>query len=176
MRSAPRARPTAFLPPSQRPARGRGPARVSRQARLAAGKGHAAYGESAWPGDVFYVFAPAIFAQLTLAAGLVLAAAPPLAPAPANPFLTPIEILPEWYLLPAFNVLRLRASKAGGVGEVLALLGALAAAPLAAAALAGAQNPLRRAAACGSCLHVVKVALGWSAGALEDVEQAAPLL
>jgi hypothetical protein len=78
--------------------------------------------------------------------------------------------------LPAFNVLRLRASKAGGVVEVLVLLGALAAAPLAAAALAGAQNPLRRAAACGSCLHVVKAALGWSAGALEEVEQAAPHL
>ena len=158
--------------------RGRGRRRrASRQARLAGGKGHAAYGESAWPGDVFYVFAPAIFAQLTLAAGFILARAPRLAAAAANPFLTPIEILPEWYLFPAFNVLRLRASKAGGVAQVLALLGALAGAPLAAPALlAPAQNPFRRAASCESCLHVVKVALVWSAGALEDVEQAAPFL
>lgn len=152
------------------------PPGASRLARLAAGKGHAAYGESAWPGDVLYVFAPAIFAQLTLAAGAALAAAPPLAPAPANPFLTPLEILPEWYLLPAFNVLRLRPSKAGGVLQVTALVAALVAAPLLAPALAAAQNPLRRAAACGSCLHVVKVALGWAAGALQDLEQAAPLL
>lgn len=150
---------------------------TSRQAGLAGGKGHAAYGESAWPGDVFYVFAPAIFAQLTLAAGCTLARAPALARLPANPFLTPIEILPEWYLLPAFNVLRLRAGKAGGVAEVLALLAALAAAPLSAPALlAPAQSPFRRPASCESCLHVVEVAAVWSPGGLQDVEEGAPWL
>jgi hypothetical protein len=119
----------------------------------------------------------AIFAQLALVAGFVAAGAPPLATAPANPFLTPVEILPEWYLFPAFNVLRVRPSKAAGVASVLALLAALASAPLDAVALgAFAQNPFRRAASCGSCLVLLELALLTSLGAPEEIEFATPWL
>jgi cytochrome b6-f complex subunit 4 len=150
---------------------------ASKQVRLCAGAGHNSYGESAWPGDVFYVFAPVIFAQLTLVAGFAVAGGPPLAPAAANPFLTPIEILPAWYLFPAFNVLRVRASKAAGVASVLALAAALAGAPLdAVALLAFAQNPFRRAAPCGSCLYALELALLTSLGAAEEIEGATPWL
>ena len=33
----------------------------------------------------------------------------------SNPFATPIEILPEWYLYPTFNLLRILASKLIGI-------------------------------------------------------------
>ena len=167
--------------PAGEPARSNGPPAYAplgmKQIKLCAGAGHHEYGESAWPGDVFYVFAPVIFAQLTLVAGFVAAGAPPLATAAANPFLTPIEILPEWYLFPAFNVLRVRPSKAAGVASVLALIAALASAPLDAVALgAFAQNPFRRAASCGSCLYVLELALLTSLGAPEEIEFATPWL
>ena len=34
---------------------------------------------------------------------------------PANPFATPLEILPEWYLYPAFQILRVVPNKLLGV-------------------------------------------------------------
>jgi cytochrome b6-f complex subunit 4 len=32
---------------------------------------------------------------------------------PANPFATPLEILPEWYFFPTFNLLRVLPNKLG---------------------------------------------------------------
>jgi len=41
---------------------------------------------------------------------------------PANPLVTPAHILPEWYLLPFYAILRAIPSKLGGV---VAMFGAL---------------------------------------------------
>ena len=40
---------------------------------------------------------------------------------PADPFATPLEILPEWFLLPAFEILRAVPNKLLGIGGMLAI-------------------------------------------------------
>ena len=55
------------------------------RAKLAKGMGHNYYGEPAWPNDLLY------------------------------PFATPLEILPEWYLYPVFQILRSVPNKLLGV-------------------------------------------------------------
>ncbi len=58
--------------------------------------GHNSYGEPAWPNDLLYMFPVCIFGTFACCIGLAV-----LDPAamgePANPFATPLEILPEWY-------------------------------------------------------------------------------
>ena len=38
---------------------------------------------------------------------------------PADPFATPLEILPEWFLLPAFEILRAVPNKLLGIGAMI---------------------------------------------------------
>ena len=40
---------------------------------------------------------------------------------PADPFATPLEILPEWYFFPTFNLLRVIPNKLLGVGSMAAV-------------------------------------------------------
>ena len=110
-----------------------------------------------------------------MVAGLVAAAAPGLAGVPANAFRTPLEVLPEWYLFPAFNLLRVLPSKSAGAGAALALLAALASAPLAGAVLlAPSSSPLRRPASAGTVLSAAAAGLGLSLGALVPTASAPP--
>lgn len=82
--------------------------------KLAQGMGHNYYGEPAWPNDLLYIFPVVI-----LGAGACIVALAVLDPAmssePADPFATPLEILPEWYLYPAFQLLRSLPNKLLGV-------------------------------------------------------------
>jgi cytochrome b6-f complex subunit 4 len=84
------------------------------RAKLAKGMGHNYYGEPAWPNDLLYIFPVVILGSIALCVGLAV-----LDPAqigePANPFATPLEILPEWYLYPVFNILRIAPNKLLGV-------------------------------------------------------------
>ena len=84
------------------------------RAKLAKGMGHNYYGEPAWPNDLLYMFLVVI-----LGTGACIVALSVLDPAivgePANPFATPIEILPEWYLYPVFQILRSLPNKLLGV-------------------------------------------------------------
>jgi len=75
------------------------------RAKLAQGMGHNYYGEPAWPNDLLYVFPVVIFGTIGLLTGLAVLD-PALVGEPANPFATPLEILPEWYLYPVFQILR----------------------------------------------------------------------
>ena len=67
--------------------------------------GHNYYGEPAWPNDLLYIFPVVILGTIACVVGLAV-----LDPAflgdKANPFATPLEILPEWYLYPVFQILR----------------------------------------------------------------------
>jgi cytochrome b6-f complex subunit 4 len=66
------------------------------RAKLAKGIGHNYYGEPAWPNDLLYMFPVVILG--TFACVINLAVLDPAAIGePANPFATPLEILPEWY-------------------------------------------------------------------------------
>ncbi|XGV96414.1 MAG: cytochrome b6-f complex subunit IV [Leptolyngbya sp. BL-A-14] len=84
------------------------------RAKLAKGMGHNYYGEPAWPNDLLYIFPVVILGTIALNVGLAV-----LDPAtigePADPFATPLEILPEWYLYPVFQILRTVPNKLLGV-------------------------------------------------------------
>jgi len=84
------------------------------RAKLAKGMGHNYYGEPAWPNDLLYIFPVVILGSIAAVVGLA-----DLDPAamgePANPFATPLEILPEWYFFPVFQLLRTVPNKLLGV-------------------------------------------------------------
>ena len=86
--------------------------------KLAKGMGHNSYGEAAWPNDILYIFPIVIFGIRCLILGLALTQPLNLS-VDANPFATPLEILPEWYLFPTFNLLRMLSDKFIGVLSVL---------------------------------------------------------
>jgi len=88
--------------------------------KLSKNMGHMTYGEPAWPNDLLFMFPVVIFGTI----GMVVALAV-LEPAgfgeAANPFATPLEILPEWYLYPAFHLLRIAPNKLLGIALMTAI-------------------------------------------------------
>jgi len=84
------------------------------RAKLAIGMGHNYYGEPAWPNDLLYVFPIVILGTIGLVVGLAVLD-PALIGEPADPFATPLEILPEWYLYPVFQILRILPNKLLGI-------------------------------------------------------------
>jgi len=141
---------------------------------FALGRGHNLYGESAWPSDIFFVFAPVVLALGAPSAGLAVACPPGADLAPAGPFLTPPEILPEYYLWPGFNLIRALGSKAAGVFTASALLARFGPPFGGEGARHFFQNPYRRPAAFGSCLVAVPGDLFVAAGAQGEIELSAP--
>ena len=74
------------------------------RAKLAKGMGHNYYGEPAWPNDLLYIFPVVILGTIACVVGLAVLD-PAMLGDKANPFATPLEILPEWYLYPVFQIL-----------------------------------------------------------------------
>jgi len=66
------------------------------RAKLAKGMGHNYYGEPAWPNDLLYIFPVCILGTISCCIGLGVLA-PTTLGEKADPFATPLEILPEWY-------------------------------------------------------------------------------
>ena len=88
--------------------------------KLAVGLGHNYYGEPAWPNDILYVFPIVILGMISIAVGL--SVGEPLGMGlPADPFATPLEILPEWYFFATFNLLRVLPDKFIGAISILSL-------------------------------------------------------
>jgi len=84
------------------------------RAKLAQGMGHNYYGEPAWPNDLLYVFPVVMLGTLTCIVCLAVLD-PAIVGEPADPFATPLEILPEWYFYPVFQILRTVPNKLLGV-------------------------------------------------------------
>jgi cytochrome b6-f complex subunit 4 len=84
------------------------------RAKLAKGMGHNYYGEPAWPNDLLYTFPVVILGSLACLVGLAVLD-PAMIGEPSNPFATPLEILPEWYLYPVFQILRIVPNKLLGI-------------------------------------------------------------
>lgn len=82
--------------------------------KLAQNMGHNYYGEPAWPNDLLYTFPIVILGTLACIVGLAVLD-PAMVGEPANPFATPLEILPEWYLYPVFQILRVVPNKLLGI-------------------------------------------------------------
>jgi len=90
------------------------------RAQLAQGMGHNYYGEPAWPNELLYVFPVVIAGTIGLCVGLAVLD-PVLIGEPAHPFATPLEILPEWYLYPVFQILRIVPNKLLGIALMTAI-------------------------------------------------------
>ena len=90
------------------------------RAKLAKGMGHNYYGEPAWPNDLLYVFPIVILGTIGLVVSLAVLD-PGIIGEPANPFATPLEILPEWYLYPVFQILRILPNKLLGIAAQTAV-------------------------------------------------------
>lgn len=143
------------------------------RAKLAKGMGHNYYGEPAWPNDLLYIFPVVILGTIALCVGLAV-----LDPAstgePANPFATPLEILPEWYLYPVFNILRVAPNKLLGV----VLMGSVPLGLLIVPFIENVnkfQNPFRRPVATAVFLFGTAVTLWLGIGATFPVSQALTL-
>jgi cytochrome b6 len=112
------------------------------RAKLAKGIGHNYYGEPAWPNDLLYMFPVVILG--TFACVINLAVLDPAAIGePANPFATPLEILPEWYFFPTFQLLRTVPNKLLGVLLIAAVPAGLLTVPFI-ESINKFQNPFRR--------------------------------
>lgn len=111
-------------------------------AKLAKGMGHNYYGEPAWPNDLLYIFPVVILGTLACVIGLAIIE-PSAIGEKANPFATPLEILPEWYFYPTFNLLRILPNKLFGVFSMAAIPLGLLVVPFIENANVY-QNPFRR--------------------------------
>ena len=112
------------------------------RAKLAKGMGHNYYGEPAWPNDLLYIFPVVILGTFAILVGLGVLE-PYAVGEPADPFATPLEILPEWYLFPTFNILRILPNKLMGIAAMAAVPLGLATVPFF-ENVNKFQNPFRR--------------------------------
>ncbi len=87
---------------------------------LKQGMGHNYYGEPAWPNDLLYIFPVVILGSIACCVALAVLD-PAMVGEPANPFATPLEILPEWYLYPTFQMLRIVPNKLLGIAGMTAI-------------------------------------------------------
>lgn len=112
------------------------------RAKLAKGMGHHYYGEPAWPNELLYIFTVVILGTIACDVGLAIMEPTGLGE-PANPFATPLEILPEWYFFPTFNLLRVIPNKLIGVLSMAAVPAGLITVPFI-ENINKFQNPFRR--------------------------------
>ncbi len=143
------------------------------RAKLAKGMGHNYYGEPAWPNDLLYVFPVVILGTIALCVGLAVLD-PALVGEPANPFATPLEILPEWYLYPVFNILRLVPNKLLGVVLMASVPLGLMTVPFI-ESVNKFQNPFRRPVASTIFLFGTVVTLYLGIGAAFPISKALTL-
>jgi cytochrome b6-f complex subunit 4 len=143
------------------------------RAKLAKGMGHNYYGEPAWPNDLLYIFPIVIFGTFACLIGLSV-----LEPSgfgePANPFATPLEILPEWYFFPTFNLLRVLPNKLLGVLSMAAVPAGLLTVPFI-ENVNKFQNPFRRPVAMTVFFVGTFIAIWLGFGATMPIDKAITL-
>ena len=143
------------------------------RAKLAKGMGHNYYGEPAWPNDLLYIFPVVIFGTIAAIVGLSVLEPTQLGE-PANPFATPIEILPEWYFFSTFNLLRTIPNKLLGVLSMAAVPVGLITVPFI-ENVNRFQNPYRRPISTTVFLFGTVVAIWLGIGACLPIDQALTL-
>ena len=143
------------------------------RAKLAKGMGHHYYGEPAWPNELLYIFTIVILGTIACDVGLAILEPTGLGE-PANPFATPLEILPEWYFFPTFNLLRVIPNKLIGVLSMAAVPAGLIIVPFI-ENINKFQNPFRRPIATTIFLIGTIVAIWLGIGATKPLSQAITL-
>ena len=93
---------------------------------------------------------------------------------PADPFATPLEILPEWYFFPTFNLLRTIPNKLLGVLSMAAVPAGLLTVPFI-ENINKFQNPFRRPVAMSVFLFGTFFAIWMGIGATMPIDQAITL-
>jgi len=143
------------------------------RAKLAKGMGHNYYGEPAWPNDLLYIFPICIFGTFASVIGLAVLE-PSSFGEPANPFATPLEILPEWYFYPTFNLLRVLPNKLLGVLSMAAVPAGLLTVPFI-ENVNKFQNPFRRPVAMSVFFAGTVFAIWFGFGAAMPIDKAVTL-
>ena len=143
------------------------------RAKLAKGMGHNYYGEPAWPNDLLYMFPVVIFGSFACVIGLAVLE-PAAVGEPANPFATPLEILPEWYFYPTFLLLRTVPNKLLGVLLMAAVPAGLLTVPFI-ENINKFQNPFRRPIATTVFLIGTVAAIWLGIGACLPIDKAVSL-
>ena len=143
------------------------------RAKLAKGMGHNYYGEPAWPNDLLYVFPVVILGTIACSIGLAILEPSSLGEK-SNPFATPLEILPEWYFFPTFNLLRVIPNKLLGVLSMAAVPAGLLVVPFI-ENVNKFQNPFRRPIATTVFLFGTVVSIWLGIGATMPINNAITL-
>ena len=143
------------------------------RAKLAKGMGHNYYGEPAWPNDLLYIFPVVILGTIACIVGLSVLE-PSALGEKADPFATPLEILPEWYFFPTFNLLRVIPNKLLGVLSMAAVPAGLITVPFL-ENVNKFQNPFRRPIASLTFIVGTFVAIWLGIGATMPINQALTL-
>lgn len=143
------------------------------RAKLAKGMGHHYYGEPAWPNELLYIFSVVILGTIACNVGLAVLE-PSVIGEKANPFATPLEILPEWYFFPTFNLLRVIPNKLIGVLSMASVPACLIIVPFI-ENINKFQNPFRRPVATTIFLIGTIVAIWLGIGATMPLSKAITL-
>nr|ARO91107.1 cytochrome b6-f complex subunit 4 [Flintiella sanguinaria] len=143
------------------------------RAKLAKGMGHNYYGEPAWPNDILYMFPPVILGTIACVVGLAIME-PSSIGEKADPFATPLEILPEWYLYPTFNLLRVIPNKLIGISIMASIPLGLITVPFI-ESINKYQNPFRRPIATSLFLIGTFTAIWLGIGATMPINKAISL-
>jgi cytochrome b6-f complex subunit 4 len=112
------------------------------RSKLSRGLGHNSYGEPAWPNDLLYMFPISILGLIASVIGFAVLD-PTIIGEAADPYATPYEILPEWFLFPTFQILRVVPNKLLGITLIAAVPAGLILVPFVEQA-SRFQNPVRR--------------------------------
>lgn len=143
------------------------------RAKLAQGMGHNYYGEPAWPNDLLYTFPVVILGTIGLCVGLGVLD-PAMTGEPADPFATPLEILPEWYFYPVFQILRIVPNKLLGIAAMASIPLGLMLVPFL-ENVNKFQNPFRRPVATAVFLFGTFVTLWLGIGATFPLDESLTL-
>jgi len=143
------------------------------RAKLAQGMGHNYYGEPAWPNDLLYTFPIVILGTIGLCVGLGVLD-PAMSGEPADPFATPLEILPEWYFYPVFQILRIVPNKLLGIAAMASIPLGLMLVPFI-ENVNKFQNPFRRPIATAVFLFGTVVTLWLGIGATYPLDESLTL-
>jgi cytochrome b6-f complex subunit 4 len=143
------------------------------RAKIAQGMGHNYYGEQAWPNDLLYTFPIVILGTIGLCVCLAVLD-PTMIGEPGDPFATPLEILPEWYFYPTFQLLRILPIKLLGVACMAAVPLGLILVPFL-ENVNKFQNPFRRPVAMTVFLLGTVITLWLGAGATFPIDKSLTL-
>jgi cytochrome b6-f complex subunit 4 len=136
--------------------------------------GHNYYGEPAWPNDILYIFPVVILCTISLTIGMSIYE-PIGFSGPCNPFSTPLEILPEWYFFPTFNLLRMLSDKFIGVVSCMFIPVMFIVVPFI-ENINIYQNPFRRSISTLVFLTSIVYNIWLGIGAVLSIESSLPLL